>query len=118
MALGWCASFFWFYFFYGTGETWGYAVIDGTMASYFWRRSNRVLFALPLFYVHVCFVGANLVATLARTNDWWLAFVLNRLFEAELVYILGCSAYRMRKLRKKKKGAPLERPDAILKIVF
>lgn len=113
VALGWCATFVWHYLFYGTGETWGHAIIDGAMASYFWRLSKIRIFALPLFYIHVCFVGVNLFTTLAQADDWWFAFMSNRLFEFELVYILGCSAYRTRKLRNMKKGALLERPDAM-----
>jgi predicted membrane channel-forming protein YqfA (hemolysin III family) len=116
VALGWCVTFLWFYFFYGTRQTWGYAVIDGAMASYFWRQSKAKLFALPLFYIQMCFVGVNLITTLARTDDWWFAFASNRLFEIELVYILGCSVYRVRKLRKKQRSALAERPNAILRV--
>lgn len=110
LALGWCATFFWFYYFYGTGETWGYAVIDAATASYFWRRSRRMAFALPLFYAHVFFVGLNLLATIIGLADWWLAFLSNRLFEGEMIYIVGCSIYRSRMLRNKK-GRPFGAPQ-------
>lgn len=86
------------------------------MASYFWRQSKSKLFALPLFYIHVCFVGVNLVTTLVKIDDWWFAFASNRLFEVELFYIFGCSAYRARRLRKKEKGALAERPSAMPEI--
>jgi len=104
VALAWCASFFWFYFFYGSGETWGYAIIDGVIAWHFWRKSRHSLFALPLFYILFGFVFLNLASTLMNLSDWWLAFLFNRLFEIELLYIVSCSVYRMRKLRHIKKG--------------
>lgn len=111
VALSWCATFVWHYFFYGTGETWGHAVIDGAMATYFWRLSKSRIFALPLFYIQICFVGVNLSTTLSQTDDWWFAFASNRLFEIELLYILGCSVFRIGRLRRTKRGALLERPD-------
>lgn len=110
LGLGWCATFFWYYSFAGSGITWGYAVQDAAIASYFWRQSQRAAFPAPLFFIHFISIIYYFLSTLTRIDDWWTAVIANRLFEIALAYVAGCAIFRIVKLRKKNMGAPAERP--------
>ncbi len=98
VTLSWCFTFFWFHFFSGTGITWGYAVIDAAVAAVFWRQSRRSIFALPLFFNHALCVLLYLIATVLQLAEWWVFFVVNRLFELEIAYLIACSLFRIRRL--------------------
>lgn len=108
--LSWCFTFFWHYYFHGTGITWGYAVIDASVAIIFCNQAKTQVFALPLFYAQVAFVICYLLTTIFDIRDWWVMAISNRLFEAEILYIAACALFRIRSLQRQKKGAPAARP--------
>jgi hypothetical protein len=113
VALAWCFTFFWHYHFHGAGVTWGYAVVDASVAYVFWRRSTESAIAAPLFYVHYACVAVYFVTTLGDISDWWVFAILNRLFEAELFFLIWCATYRLARRRPNEKGAPTARPSQI-----
>jgi hypothetical protein len=110
VALGWCATAIWFHYFGRTGETWGYAVVDVALAAYFWRLSHDRVLALPLYYVHLVCIVHYLVMTLVGADYWWIAMIANRMFELEVIYLIGCSVFRLRRRARRKKEAPTLRP--------
>lgn len=97
VALSWCFATLWHFQFHGTQITWGYAVVDASAAAVFWRQARRTLVALPLYYVHVACVLLYFATTVFKVSDWWVIAVANRLFEFELLYLIGCALYRLRK---------------------
>ncbi|MFQ5562947.1 MAG: hypothetical protein ACE5FO_05200 [Parvularculaceae bacterium] len=79
---------------------WAYAPIDLALAIFFWRMSRGHWFPVPLFFVHALQVLYYPYAALIDVTPWWLAAFLNRIFEAEIAYILVCAIYRIVRMRK------------------
>lgn len=104
VALAWCFTFFSYYIFAGSDIIWGYAAVDAAAAAAFRRQSRRAIFALPLYYIHVSCLLLYFAATILDVGDWWVFVIANRLFEAEIAYVAGCSLFRIRKLRRNEKG--------------
>ncbi len=111
VTLAWCFTFFWHYLFHGSQITWGYAVIDASVAVLFWRQAQQSVFTLPLFYVHVACVFLYFATTALASADWWVMALTNRFFEVEVFYLIGCALFRMARRRSKEKGAPKARPN-------
>lgn len=97
-------SLLWYLLLAGAGQTWGYAVVDAALAAYFWWESRRRYFPVPLFLIHQLQVVFLLLATVADLQHYWIAMAINRMFELSLLYIIGCSIYRIRALRRKRRG--------------
>lgn len=105
LLIGWLGSVAWYFLVAPTGMTWGYAVFALFQASAFWKQSQKILLARPLFVFKCVALGLHLTLTLAHIGYWWNAFLLNRLFELSLLYLAGCAIYRLRTRRDKEKGA-------------
>lgn len=71
--------------------------------------------ALPLYYVHLACIVHYLVMTLVGADYWWIAMIANRMFELEIVYLIGCSIFRLRRRAKRMKRAPNLRPSSASK---
>lgn len=98
-----------------SGQTWGYALIDAILAVWFWRlRRRSPLFAATLFLFCEFQVGLYLYTTLVATPYYWVAFITNRVFEISLLFVIGCSIYRIRALRRRRRDAPVARHDALI----
>jgi hypothetical protein len=74
--------------------------------------ASKAISPWPLFMVAIAAIIVNLLATISSLNFWWSAFVLNRLFDLMLLYVAGCALYRIVRIRHKKKGAPMARPQS------
>ena len=83
-------------------------LLDGALAFQFWRMSKAKFFPAPL----CCFMIADVVfivlASVFSVTEFWKIFILNRIFELTLAYMIGSSIYRIRKLR------PPEKEDAVI----
>lgn len=112
VTLAWCLTFFWHDYFHGTRITWGYAVIDACAFCFFRRQARISTLATPLVYVHFACVVLYFFATTFNIADWWVMAIGNRLFETEILYLIGCALYRIIRLREKEKGAPAARPTS------
>jgi hypothetical protein len=113
LAFGWLAGIAWFFVVAGSGQTWGQALIDAALVAYFLSAARRRLFPVPLFLIYEFEIAYYLYATLADTSYYWIAFTANRLFELSLIYIIGCSIYRIRALRRRGRGGTATRPGAL-----
>jgi len=106
-------TFFWRYHFAERNITWGYAVIDATVATVFWRQAQRAVVALPLFYVHIACVFLYFMTTVLQITHWWMMAIANRLFEFEILYVSGCALFRITKLKAIKKGRANGAPESL-----
>lgn len=81
----------------------------------FWLMSHKEIFPAPLCVLAI-FETLFLITALAGSLDaYWIIFGLNRIFEAMLAYIIGCSIYRMRKMKALSEED--RRPDIGLKFI-
>jgi len=99
LTTGWVFSLAWYWVAGRHGPSWGYAVIDLALAVYFWRASKGRWFPVPLFYIHASFIVYYIYATLIAAPPWWVIMFVNRLFELAVAYVIGCSVYRIVRLR-------------------
>lgn len=111
LAAGWVATLVWYFAIAGSGMTWGYAVINLAQAVFFWRQSRERLFPKPLFVLTGLSLALLFLTTVAQLKFWWVAFTLNRLFEAALLYVMGCAIYRIWRRRHDAKGADRTPPN-------
>ena len=87
------------YFFYIDGMQY-YALtllVDCALAYQFWRMARTEIFPVVLCGLMVGQVLFLVGALSFSLNGYWIIFVLNRIFELTLAYIIGCSIYRIRK---------------------
>ena len=75
------------------------AILDGMLAYQFWRMSRQEIFPSVLCCLMIADVVVIVFAAALSLSEYWTIFVLNRLFELMLVYIIGASIYRLRSLR-------------------
>lgn len=112
IAIAWAGGVLWYFFIAPFGLTWGYSLINFSQAAFFWRQSRDKVFPLPLFILSGLSVVIYLLTTLSGISYWWVAFASNRLFDLMLLYVAGCALFRIVRMRHKKKGAPLARPQS------
>ncbi len=109
LGVGWIFSLLWFAIGGQQGLTWGYAVIDACLAGFFWRLSRNRLFPAVLFHLHAFLVCYYLYVSIVESSGWWIAAFINRVFEIALLYVAGCSIWRIRHLAARKREARLTR---------
>lgn len=73
-------------------------MLDGALAYQFWRMAQREMFPVFLFYLMLADMAFILFAFAISLEHFWFMFMLNRNFDATLLYIIGSSIYRIRKL--------------------
>lgn len=83
-------------------------LLDGALAYQFWRMSRTEFFPAPLCCFMIADILFILIASVFSMTEFWKIFILNRIFELTLIYIIGSSIYRIRKLR------PPEHEDAVM----
>ena len=82
--------------------------LDATLAFCFWRMAQRRILAAVLCLVHLVEIAFLMAAMSAGLSTWWTLFTLNRLFELTLLYLIGCSLFRLYiRRRSAKSPAPL-----------
>lgn len=106
LALNWLLSLFWWWTSAAQGQVWGIAINDAALALFFWHLSRRRWFPVPLFFaeaVLLCYYAC--VSIFGVTTWFWISASINRLFDLELLYVAGCSLYRIRALRRRRERA-------------
>lgn len=99
IAIGWIAALFVYQYFSRYQATGIFAVIDGSLALFFFYRSRGAFFSVPLFFVHCVQVIYQLTIILTGITTWFvLAVVMNRLFELSVVYVFLCALWRWRQI--------------------
>lgn len=106
--IGWLWVVGLLYFFYFDGPLYFPAAIffDVLLARVFWRMSQDTVFATPLCVILIVEIAFNLSAIALSIDAYWRLFVLNRLFELTLLYVMGCSIFRIRLRRAARRGSP------------
>ena len=74
------------------------ALLDSALAYQFWRMSKREIFPAVLCCFLITDVASIFIAPIFSVPEFWTLFTLNRIFEFMLIYIIGASIYRIRKL--------------------
>lgn len=95
----WLFSLLYFLAIGGTKYFLTAAFIDAILAYQFWRMAKTEAFPAPLCCLMIADVTFVAIATLFSFTEFWTIFVLNRIFELTLAYMIGASIYRIRKLR-------------------
>ena len=93
-----------FAFFYLNGPSYFLVAVmlDTILAYHFWRMAKVELFPAPLCIILLFEITFIVFATSVGLANHATLFVLNRIFELILLYLIGCSLFRIaiRKLRK------------------
>ncbi|MAW82217.1 MAG: hypothetical protein CMI63_18425 [Parvularcula sp.] len=106
IALVWLVSILWFF---AADMRHYYALallLDGALAFQFWRMGQREVFPSVLCYLLIGEIIFIVAARAVSLSDFWTIFVLNRIFEAMLLYVIGSAIYRIRTLRAPETHAP------------
>lgn len=77
-------------------------MLDTILAYQFWRIGKKSFFAAPLFYLIMFEIAFIVLAQGAGLSTYATLFVLNRIFELTLLYLIGCSLFRLHVLRLQK----------------
>lgn len=77
-------------------------MLDTILAFQFWRMGKKALFAVPLFYLIMFEIAFIVFAQGAGLSTYAIMFILNRVFELTLLYLIGCSLFRFHVLRLQK----------------
>jgi hypothetical protein len=109
---GWLLSQFWYFALADNGWTWGYSLICVIEAGLVATCARSHYIHLPVLLLMACSFTLHVFNALIALDHWWSAFWMNRLFDLMLLYVAGCALYRIARLRHKRKGAPLARPQS------
>lgn len=115
LAFGWVCTVLWWRSMSATGMTWGYSVIDIFLAAYFFQLSKTRRFPRPLFALHVSGILFQAAGAFMSFDHFWVSLVLNRYFEASLIYVSGCALFRIHTRRKDRKGADASPPQMAIR---
>jgi len=73
-------------------------LVNCVLGYQFWRMARAEIFPAALCVLVICEAFFLIGAVAMALDAYWIIFVLNRIFELILAYIIGCSIYRIRKL--------------------
>ena len=103
--VGICWAFGLFAFLYmNTASYFLVAVMLDTILAYqFWRIGRNSFFTVPLFYLMMVEIAFIVFSQGVGLPTYWTLFVLNRIFELTLLYLIGCAIFciRLRQAQRK-----------------
>ncbi len=73
----------------------GYLLIDAVTAVIFFRMAKRRWFPVPLCFLHGVLIIYHAATMFDTDGLFWEKFILNRAFDIELAYVLGCALFRI-----------------------
>jgi len=104
IGVGWAFGLFSFFYLNVSGYFLVAVMYDTILAYHFWRMAKVELFASPL-YIALLFEITFIVFTQGvGLSSYATMFILNRLFEFILLYLIGCSLFRLHVLRLQRKS--------------
>ncbi|HBK93125.1 MAG TPA: hypothetical protein DDZ68_15800 [Parvularcula sp.] len=104
IGVGWAFGLFSFFYLNVSGYFLVAVMYDTILAYHFWRMAKVELFAAPL-YIALLFEITFIVFTQGvGLSSYATMFILNRLFEFILLYLIGCSLFRLHVLRLQRKS--------------
>lgn len=78
-----------------------YCLVDTVTAIGLYKIAQRRWFPVPLVFLHATLALYHLCTVFIDPAGFWVIFTLNRLFEIEMLYIIACSMFRIRTLRRR-----------------
>lgn len=98
----WAFSIFTFFYLNPTGYFLVAVMLDTLLAYHFWRMARVEIFPAALCVILLFEISFIVFAEAAALAPFWTMFVLNRIFELTLLYLIGCSFFRIhiRRLQK------------------
>ncbi|MEE2690888.1 MAG: hypothetical protein VX640_05020 [Pseudomonadota bacterium] len=88
-------------------RTHGFIAIDVALAFAFFAMSRGRWFPVPLFFLHAALVAYHVYAGFVGSTIGWVGAFINRAFEMALAYVIACALFRIRRIVRKQKDAPL-----------
>jgi hypothetical protein len=108
--VGWLVFLAEWYFTRGDVRLVLYALTDAALAGAFFYMSKGRWFPVPLFFLYATQIPYHAYAAFIGSPPFWVALLLNRFFEAALLYVMGCSVYRISRLRRVRSKVAHEPP--------
>ena len=103
IGLGWVFGLFSFFYLNSSGYFLIAVMYDTLLAYHFWRMAKASIFPAPLCMLLMLEIAFIVFAQAVGLSTYATLFVLNRLFELTLLYLIGCSFFRIRIMRLQKK---------------
>jgi len=100
----WALGLFAFFYLNITSYFLVAVMLDTILAYHFWRMAKVELFAAPLYLILLFEITFIAFTQAVGLSSFSTMFALNRLFEATLLYLIGCSLFRIHVLRLQKKS--------------
>lgn len=99
----WAFGLFSFFYLNVVGYYLVAVMLDTIIAYHFWRMAKAEIFPAPLVIALLFEISFIIFAQAVGVSSFGTMFVLNRLFELMLLYLIGCSLFRIhiRRLQKK-----------------
>ena len=107
IAGSWIFSAAYFFYIGGAGYYLLVILINLLLAFRFLKMSQVQLFPVVLCAIFFMEAGFLTIARTVSFEPYWTIFILNRVFELSLLYIIGCSIHRIRKFRPATEKQPL-----------
>ncbi len=104
IGMGWAFGLFAFFYLNVSGYFLVAVMYDTILAYHFWRMAKAQLFAAPLYIVLLFEITFITFTQAVGLSSYATMFVLNRLFEVILLYLIGCSLFRLHVLRLQQKS--------------
>ena len=105
IAIAWAFGLFAYLYLAGPGYFLVAVMLDTVLLFQFWRMGRVSIFPVPLFYLLMFEIAFIVLSQSVGMTNFATMFVLNRVFEAMLVYLIGCSLFRMHVTRLQEKSA-------------
>lgn len=91
----WVFGLFTFFYLNLTGYYLVAVMLDTIIAYHFWRMAKVEIFPAPLVMALLFEISFIVFAQAVGLSSFGTMFVLNRLFELMLLYLIGCSLFRI-----------------------
>ncbi len=79
-------------------------MLDTMLAYHFWQMAKVEIFPAALYLILLFEIAFVTFALAAGLSTYWTLFVMNRLFEVTLVYLIGCALFRIHIRRRQEKS--------------
>ncbi len=88
----------------GSSLALSFVAVDTATALALYRMAERRWFPVPLVFLHGFLAVYHLYTAFTGPDSYWVVVALNRLFEAEILYVAGCGLFRILALRRGRAG--------------
>jgi len=104
IGMGWAVGLFSFFYLNVAGYFLVAVMYDTILAYHFWRMAKASIFPAPLSVLLIIEIALITFSQAVGLSTYVTLFILNRLFELTLLYLIGCSLFRLHVLRLQKKS--------------